>query len=83
LPSTASHAEVRYLTDGHVETNAAARRFGRQTPPDAVIATQGHALRVDGLLATLAVEAAIHHLDMIVELDRFVPPRTLTSSAGS
>ena len=44
--------------------------------------TQGHVLRVGDLLATLAVKAAIHHLDMIVELDRSVPPRTLTSSAG-
>ena len=45
--------------------------------------TQGHVLRVGDLLATLAVKAAIHHLEMIVELDRSVPRRTLTSSAGS
>jgi hypothetical protein len=29
--------------------------------------------RVDDLFTTLAVESAIHYLDMIVELDRPVP----------
>jgi hypothetical protein len=71
------------LTSGYAETSAAVRRLGRQTPPDAAIVTQGHVLRVDDLLTTLVVEAAIHHLDMIIQLNRSVPPRTLTRSAGS
>jgi hypothetical protein len=34
-----------------------------------LVATQGHVLRVDDLIATLVVEAAIHHLDLTVGLD--------------
>jgi hypothetical protein len=66
----ASQASLRYLTDSYAETSAAVRRLARQTPPDATVATQGHVLRVEDLLTTLAVEAASHHLDMIAELDR-------------
>jgi len=45
-------------------------------PLDVTVTTQDHLLRVDDLLATLAVEAAIHHLDMIVELDHPGPTDT-------
>ena len=31
---------------------------------------QGHVLGVEDLYATLAVEAAVHHLDLVVDLDR-------------
>ncbi len=33
-------------------------------PADVTVATQGHALAAGDFLATLAVEAAIHHLDL-------------------
>jgi hypothetical protein len=69
----ASQASLRHLTDGHAATGWCLRRLARQTPPDAAVATQGHLRHNDDLLTTLAVEAAIHHLDMIVELDRPVP----------
>jgi hypothetical protein len=46
--------------------------------PDAAIVTQGHVLRVDHLLTTLAVEAAIYHLDMIIQLNRSVPHGALS-----
>jgi hypothetical protein len=46
------------LTSGYAETSAAARRLGRQTP-GCRDRHQGHVLRVDHLLTTLAVEAAI------------------------
>jgi len=36
--------------------------------PHAVVATQGHALRTDDFVATLAFEAAIHYLDITVAL---------------
>jgi hypothetical protein len=49
------------------ETAPAAVRLAGLAPYP-VVATQGHALTVADFLATLAVEAAIHHLDMIVEL---------------
>jgi hypothetical protein len=70
LRSMASQASLRYLTDSYAETSTAVRWLARRTPPDATVATQGHVLRVEDLLSTLAVEAAIHHLDMIVELSR-------------
>jgi hypothetical protein len=35
----------------------------------ALVATQGHVLTVDDLLATLAVEAAVHHLDLVAFSD--------------
>jgi hypothetical protein len=34
---------------------------------DAEVATQGHALAAGDFLATLAVEATIHHLDLVAE----------------
>jgi len=49
--------------------------------PDTAVVTQGHVLGVNDLLTTLAVEAAIHHLDMIIQLNRADPTATLTGSA--
>ena len=54
----------------HAETARAALHAVRQADPDAVLATQGHALRVADLVDTLVVEAAVHHLDLVVALDR-------------
>jgi hypothetical protein len=34
------------------------------------VRTQGHVLTVPDLLSTLVVEAAVHHLDLVVRLDR-------------
>jgi hypothetical protein len=48
------------------ETAPAAVRLAGLAPYP-VVATQGHALTVPNFLGTLAVEATIHHLDMIVE----------------
>jgi hypothetical protein len=39
-------------------------------PPGALVATQGHTLRARDLLATLTVEAAIHHFDLVAHLGR-------------
>ncbi len=49
------------------ETAAAACRAARACPHPAV-ATQGHALTTADFIATLAVEAAVHYLDMIAVL---------------
>ena len=38
--------------------------------PDEPVRTQGHVLAVDDLLSTLAVEAAVHHLDLVAHLGR-------------
>ena len=46
------------------ETAAAAARAGAALPADVKLATQGHVLAAADFLATLAVEATIHHLDL-------------------
>jgi hypothetical protein len=40
---------------------------------DAPVGTQGHVLTGHDLLRTLAVEAAVHHLDLVAHLDRLGP----------
>jgi hypothetical protein len=56
------------LRDMHAETARAAVHAAGHSDPRAVVGTQGQALAVDDLLSTLVVEAAIHHLDMVVHL---------------
>jgi uncharacterized protein (TIGR03083 family) len=46
------------------ETAAAAARAATALPGDVKVATQGHVLLAPDFLATLAVEATIHHLDL-------------------
>jgi hypothetical protein len=55
---------VRLWTD----TGPAAVRAGLAADPIATVTTQGHVLQVDDLLATLTTEAAVHHLDLTLEL---------------
>jgi uncharacterized protein (TIGR03083 family) len=52
----------------YLETAAAAVRAAENAPPDHLVATQGHVLTADDLIATLVVEASIHHLDLVTEL---------------
>jgi uncharacterized protein (TIGR03083 family) len=47
------------------ETAAAATRAAATLPADAKVATQGHVLVAGDFLAMLAVEATIHHLDLV------------------
>jgi len=54
----------------HAETARAALHAVDRADPEAVVATQGHALRVADLVDTLVVEAAVHHLDLVVALER-------------
>ncbi len=49
------------------ETSDAALRAARACPHEA-LATQGHSLRTADFIATLAVESAIHYLDLTVAL---------------
>lgn len=52
----------------HAEASRAAAHAGRAADPGMVVTTQGHAITADDLLRTLAVEAAIHHLDLVAHL---------------
>ncbi|WP_448642547.1 maleylpyruvate isomerase N-terminal domain-containing protein [Geodermatophilus sp. URMC 63] len=54
----------------YAELVAAVGVMAGRVRPDDLVRTQGHVLRVDDLLSTLAVEAAVHHLDLVARLDR-------------
>lgn len=62
------------LQDRYLETAAATARAVAAASPDEVVATQGHALRVADLASTLAVEATLHHADLVACLDAPGPP---------
>jgi Mycothiol maleylpyruvate isomerase N-terminal domain len=59
------------------ETAAAACRAARACPHPAVT-TQGHVLTTADFIATLAVEAAVHYLDLTVGLPSAPPPDALS-----
>jgi len=56
------------------ETAAAAARAAAALPADVRVATQGHVLAAADFLATLAVEATIHHLDLTAGLTSLAGP---------
>jgi len=59
----------RCLATAAAVLHAAGRSDGQQR-----VATQGHVLRTDDLLRTLAVEATVHHLDLTVSLPGMPAP---------
>ncbi len=61
------------LTALYGETARAVLVQAARADAAALIATQGHVLTVDDLLATLAVEAAVHHLDLVAFEDGLGP----------
>ncbi len=66
--------ELTTLRERYLEAAAAAARAVAAVPADEVVATQGHAIRVDDLASTLAVEATLHHADLVAHLDAPGPP---------
>ncbi|BCJ65511.1 maleylpyruvate isomerase N-terminal domain-containing protein [Polymorphospora rubra] len=62
------------IVDAWAETSAAAVGAARAAPYDAFVATQGRVLAVPDFVATLVTEAAVHHLDLIVELPEAPSP---------
>ena len=55
------------------ETSGAACRAARACPHQAVT-TQGHVLTTSDFMSTLAVEAAVHYLDLTIALPSAAPP---------
>jgi Mycothiol maleylpyruvate isomerase N-terminal domain len=55
------------------ETAGAARRAARACPHQ-LVTTQGHVLRTADFIGTLAVEAAVHYLDLTVEIPAAAAP---------
>lgn len=62
------------LRDEYVATVKACLHAAADADGRAAVATQGHALRVDDLMSTLAVEATLHHLDLVAHLDAVAGP---------
>lgn len=60
------------LRASYREVAAAAGRAVAGADPAAVVTTQGHSLSVADLGSTLAVEATLHHLDLVAHLS--LPP---------
>lgn len=58
------------LTRTFAETTRAVLMLAARTPPETPVATGDHVISADDLLVTLAVEAAVHHLDMVVHMRR-------------
>ena len=52
------------------ETGRAVVTVAARTAADALVATQDRVLRAEDLVVTLAVEAAVHHLDLVADLRR-------------
>jgi hypothetical protein len=90
LRAIAGAWELADLARAFAETTRAVVGLAARTPPTAVVAAGDHALHVEDVLATLAVEAAVHHLDLVADLHRPGPRpeplavvrRTLDGLAG-
>ncbi|MEV5746424.1 maleylpyruvate isomerase N-terminal domain-containing protein [Actinoallomurus sp. NPDC052308] len=59
---------IRPLADLYAETARAVLVHARRFEGDELVTTQGHTLTVGDLLATLAVEAGVHQLDLTAHL---------------
>jgi len=70
-----AYADPRALAAQWHETAQAVLRFASVMPGSDHVATQGYSLTVTDFLATLAVEATVHHLDMLLELPGRPQPR--------
>jgi hypothetical protein len=64
------HGGLPGITARYAETSAAALVAAARVGPGDLIGTQGRVLTVADFLSTLTVEAAVHHLDLVVRLDR-------------
>ncbi|WP_320781874.1 maleylpyruvate isomerase N-terminal domain-containing protein [Streptomyces sp. CRN 30] len=67
-------ADFGPLRELYLETAAAAAVAAAATPPASPVTTQGHVLTAGDLMLTLAVEAAVHHLDLTLSLPDAPPP---------
>lgn len=62
------------LKESYLETAAAAVTAAEHADPDRFVATQGHVLTAGDLMRTLALEATVHHLDLVAHLPSAAPP---------
>jgi hypothetical protein len=64
------HGGLTGIAGRYAETSAAAVVAAGRSDPEAFVRTQGRVLTVADFLSTLVVEAAVHHLDLVLRLDR-------------
>ena len=76
LRTMASAWKLEYLTSTFAETSRAVLTLAGRADLAAGVATQGHVLTTEDLLRTLITEAVVHHLDLVLELDRPGPDPT-------
>jgi len=89
--AAAVHGGLPGIAGRYAETSAAALVAASRAEPTDLIGTQGRVLTVADFLSTLTVEAAVHHLDLVLRLDRPGPAseplgevrRVLEGLAGS
>jgi hypothetical protein len=67
--SAAAHQDLTKIASRWHETARAAIRGARKTSETDFFTTQGHVLANADFIATLVVEAAVHHLDLVAGLD--------------
>lgn len=70
--SVAASSDPGRIVSRWRETSAAARHAA-SVAADGFVTTQGHVLTTADFLATLVVEATIHHLDLVAGVDREPP----------
>jgi hypothetical protein len=68
--AASAHGGLLPIAQRYAETTAAVAVAAGRVRVDDVVATQGRMLTVADLLSTLTVEAAVHHLDLVLRLDR-------------
>ena len=64
------HGGLAGIAGRYAETSAAVGVAAGRVAPTDLVRTQGRVLTVADLLSTLVVEAAVHHLDLVLRLDR-------------
>jgi len=67
--SASAHSDPTTIVRRWLETAAAAGRNARATENVEYVATQGHVLTTGDFIATLVVEATVHHLDLVENLE--------------
>ncbi|MGW0552444.1 maleylpyruvate isomerase N-terminal domain-containing protein [Streptomyces altiplanensis] len=65
--------EFEQLRKLHLATAAAVITAAERSNPQQFVKTQGHVLTAGDLMATLCVEATIHHLDLVAQLPAAAP----------
>ena len=75
--SASAHRSLATIAIRWNDASSAALRAARAADPSGYVSTQGHVLAVPDFVATLVVEAAVHHLDLVLDLPEASGPGEL------